>query len=274
MSSLKWALATGISTAIIISSYPIGPRPAHAQQDESDALAVIVSRHLNAQKERKAEAARRQIGAIAALKLGEHVYSVGEKWAVAFSPTEDEHTVLMPRKTAGPTATTAVATQAHLKPQLFDFEVTAVDDAGNAQILVRARKTVGQDPVDARVDSVLLNIDRKFVLTRTEIRYRDGRKPLLVPMNRTENVPLGFSAFPIDLPNLSGLEGVPVTHAPDLPRSLSDSVGPDFNEKAHNALDFNTQDMFARPFRAIWAENAPWPVFVQNARGTAVVISK
>ena len=205
-------------------------------------------------QERKMKGLRtpdRGAGAIAVLGLGERFYKTGDSWSVAFTPS------------AGPDSAASVKRS----PIYFDYKVTSVDERKLATIEVRQRLNEKDVPVDARIDYMGLLVNSQFVTLRKEIHFKDGRAPSAVPTNGRENISSGFSAYPIDLPALSGDEG---QHLKNVPDELKNVRGFD----AKRALDFESSDLYARPVRSIWRDGDVWPVYVSTPAGVSVLVTE
>lgn len=183
------------------------------------------------------------------LGLSRRALVTGESWSSEFfpSPSPDDGGEGEPGR----------------KPFHFDFKVTSVDSNRLARVEVRQNRGLDAVAADPRVDHMVLFLDERFVVVRRETHHRDGRPPVVLLTNGRANMPTGFQAYPIDLPNLSLAEGQPVR---DVPAELKSRA--DFDPG--KALDFRFSDLYARPLRAIWRDGDAWPIYVSTPAGVSV----
>jgi len=262
---LGWCIAA-MTSALLISVIGIKPVwSAEMQGQDYFTLLGIAAKAVRAQKNAvPASSEGGPISAVAALGLERRPLQVGEKWRVSFTPSNDS----IARMSMDPVD----LQESKRNPLFFEFRVTNISQTTSGRL---AQVEVKQDDTqvrkgylaDPRVDSILITLNERFGLVRKEIRYRDGRAPGQFQESPQENVVSGFSAYPIDLPNVSTVSGETLR---DIPAALKGRIKVDL---AHT-LDFQFSDLYARPMRAIWQDSDPWPVYVESPAGIAVLISK
>lgn len=232
-------------------------KTASAQQ-EADYLKYLGAAQKFAQEQKVRGIRQPDSGAsaIAVLGLRQRFYQVGDAWSVAFYPSDNAEV----RKSASPADLVSVTR----KPVYFDFKVTEVDGQRAARIELRQRVGEKERPIEPRVDHMVLVVNPSFVTLKKEIHFSDGRAPAVINTNGQANVSTGFSAYPIDLPTLGSDDGETLQ---DVPAELKKLSGFD----AKHALDFKSNDLYARPVRAVWRDGDLWPVYVKNSAGTAVL---
>jgi hypothetical protein len=209
----------------------------------------IMQKHVQEQKLKRVPGARLGLASIQTLKLGSRFYQAGQTWSVRFTPNGDPNVAAMVRK-VDISSVAEVARDA----ATFDYRVLGFDDAGNARISVTQRVGANELRAEPRVDHVVLSVNRKFSPVRKEIFYRDGRAPLTIRYDSGAVTMMGFSAAPIDLPN------------------LDNDDGSEIEDGGKKALQFEVMDLYARPVTTIWREGELWPALVKTTAGDAVLI--
>lgn len=200
------------------------------------------------------------VRALSMVGLQRRFYEVGQSWSVDFRANEST----LARKSGGLAVDPTVRTLR--RPSRFDYKVLAIDSRlHRASIEVRQHINSDDLPVDPRLERVILTVSEQFVVLAKELFYRDGRAPTTIALNAAGNVPMGFDAYPVDLPDLASREGQPLREVPD---ELKERPG----LTSARALDFRVNDLFARPVRLIWTEGEVWPVYVQSPAGTAILV--
>lgn len=211
-------------------------------------LISIASKHAAEKSLKSIPSARLGQRAIAALRLTDKFYALGQSWAVKFTPSGDPGFAGMARK-AQP-----AAAQIAMQPTIYDFKVIGFSVDGDARIRIEQRVGQGEMRADARVDHIVLTMSKAYIPVSKEIHYRDGRRPLSIDLQSRAAMAMGFEAAPVDLPNLGENDGKQVR-----------------DESGKTGLEFHGSDLFARPVNAVWLEGEAWPSRVSTSAGTAVV---
>jgi hypothetical protein len=145
---------------------------------------------------------------------------------------------------------------------IFDYKVLFVDadktdKKKGAHIEIRPSKsaTKAEDwRADASIESMEITVNRSFVVVHRTLHFRDGRAPVSLATDDVSNISLGFSAFPVDLPNLG------------TPANLESS------DSGEGVTEFKWDDLYARPMQAVWKDGDVWPELVRSPAGTAVLV--
>ena len=246
-----------LCAAVFAAVFTVGtiiPNLAFAQQnpDEYFKLLGITKKFLNDQKVKGIVSGGAE-SAVAVLGLSRRFYEAGETWKVSFTPSDELDRI----NNGDPQDYVSVP----FKATLFEFKVLKVDSDRVATIEVRQAKNGA--PVDARVDHVVLKINDQFHIVSKQVIYRDAHPSVTLLSNGQENISTGFTAYPIELPNIASTVGVPLK---DVPKELKSDV--------KGALDFQTQDLYARTIRTIWRDGDVWPLYVKNSAGVSMLLSQ
>ncbi|MEW6055204.1 MAG: hypothetical protein AB1540_01205 [Bdellovibrionota bacterium] len=182
-------------------------------------------------------------------------YRKGETWVVDFTSRESA----IMRKSNAPEDQVL----AKRRPSAFIFSVIGVEP-NNKMARVEVRQKLEKDdvPVDPRIDHLVLHINEIFVVVKQETHFRDGAPAHTVESSSLSNVSTGFSAYPVDLPNINLDEGTTIA---ELPEELRGEVDP------KQALEFRSTDLYGRSLSMIWREGDVWPVYVKSPTGIAVL---
>lgn len=95
---------------------------------------------------------------------------------------------------------------------------------------------------------VLIEVTRKSSNAKIRLVLDEQRRVRVIS---GLNANAGLDLFPLNLPRLDPPEGKIIVRS--------------------DAVEFETQDHFARPLKVIWKKRTPWPSYIQSSAGVAVL---
>lgn len=160
----------------------------------------------------------------------------------------------MVRKTSGDEA----HRDSYADPVYFEFKVESLSNDQNEAHIVVSQVTREGKPIDARVKHAKITVSRRLKLVSKQYFYRGREEPISAEFSGDRNLPMGFDAFPIELPDFEGSRLLS-------PSRLAEAAPGD-------SIWFECHDLFMRKVRVQWKRGELWPRQIKSHNGQARLI--
>lgn len=192
-------------------------------------------------------------------------YRVGDTWTVA-------------AQQALPTAMRRTSEPGLLEPSLgpvvlFRYRVVALEP--NLRLEITQAEQPGTAPADARVEKITIEVNAATEQVSKSYHFRGKQRPAKVSPEGIRSRVSPLELYPLDVPEILTAEISDAKEFPSVPPRLRDTatrLGASLSPPSREAKWMEQDDFFGRPVQLLWRPGDPWPAYLKNAQGLAVLL--
>ena len=229
----------------------------NASMPESEYLKALQIADKKVQRQKEAQF---QSQALSTSTLKSHFgrfYQVGDNWDIAVWKTDRP----IMRMTTEPTHLRTTVTN----KAILHYEVIEISN-GKIEIKITQLEDHGIKINDPKVTQIKLSLNNNLNLISKTFFLSSGS------VTSSHNT---IDFFPLDVPNLSDADHSDSPNLSEIPPQIQDftkTVG--FKIVPARGTFFEADDFFGRPIQVFWQKGDPWPAYIKNQNGIAILIRK